>query len=1097
LGLSMADKLKKVLNGVLTRVFGTKADRDLRSLLPIIGRINAEYAQLASLSEDELKGKTAEFRRRLAEGEPLDDLVPEAFAVVKEACRRNVGRKWKIVGHEITWDMVPYDVQLVGALALHQGKIAEMATGEGKTLVAVMPLYLNALPAKGCHLVTVNDYLARRDSEWMGEILRYLGLTVGVIQHDMTPPQRREAYNCDVTYGTNNEFGFDYLRDNMAVRKEDQVQRGHAYVIVDEVDSVLVDEARTPLIISGPVRSSHQRYDDLRGPVENLLRAQSRLVGEFINEATRLLEEADAEGIDERTARDKTYQAGTRLLQVQRAAPKNKRFMKLVADRNLKSLLHQVETDHMRDKRLHELDDDLYFSIDEREHSTNLSDQGRTLLSPGDPNYFVLPDLAEEMGRIERDESLEARQKIEEKQKVHLAYAQKSDELHTINQLLRAFSLYEKDVEYVVQDGKVMIVDEFTGRLMPGRRFSDGLHQALEAKERVTVEGETQTWATITLQNYFRLYSKLAGMTGTAETEASEFWQIYKLDVVVIPTNEAIRRVDYDDVIFRTRREKYNAIVEEIARLHEAQLPILVGTVTVEVSETISRMLKRKGINHAVLNAKFHEQEAGIVTMAGRPGAVTIATNMAGRGTDIKLGAGVVKGRKCLIRSGAGVGDCQFPDDVRTCLKEVPCGLQIIGTERHESRRIDRQLRGRSGRQGDPGASRFFLSLEDDLMRLFAPERIGAMMDRLGMKEGEVIEHPMVTGAIERAQKRVEAHNFDIRKHLLEYDNVMNQQREVIYGIRNQILEGEDLSEQIGGLIEDVVQAKLEPVAELFTKRMKGELGEVDQRALQDAVEDLERIFLAPFPLGASRSGAAGKSGEAGTQGSGDAKAEHGAGADVVSTAIAIARAAHQARELEWGAPITRQVERHIYLRVIDDLWKDHLYEVDMLRSGIGLRAYGQKDPLLEYKAEAFGLFERLMTQMAEDMLRTFFRVQVQRDAPPPPPPPPSFARGQAIHQSPAGMAGAAPVSGSGPAGPPVPAGAVQGVTGQWQPAPMQRGAADAPAGMSAPAGRHPQGAPPSGRVHTVVRQEPKVGRNDPCPCGSGKKYKQCHGRGA
>ncbi len=1090
----MADTFKKVFNGVLTRFFGTKADRDLRGLLPLVDRINAEYAELASLSEEELKGKTAEFRRRLAAGETVDDLLAEAFAVVKEACRRNLGRQWKVVGHEITWDMVPYDVQLLGAIVLHQGKIAEMATGEGKTLVAVMPLYLNALPAKGCHLVTVNDYLARRDSEWMGEILRYLGLTVGVIQHDMTPPQRREAYNCDVTYGTNNEFGFDYLRDNMAVRKEDQVQRGHAYVIVDEVDSVLVDEARTPLIISGPVRASHQRYDDLRGPVENLLRAQSRLVGEFINEATQLFEEADAAGVDERAARDKTYQAGTRLLQVQRAAPKNKRFMKLVADRNLKSLLHQVETDYMRDKRLHELDDDLYFSIDEREHSTNLSDQGRALLSPSDPNYFVLPDLAEEMGRIEHDDGLDPRQKIEAKQKVHLAYAQKSDELHTINQLLRAFSLYEKDVEYVVQDGKVLIVDEFTGRLMPGRRFSDGLHQALEAKERVRVEGETQTWATITLQNYFRLYAKLAGMTGTAETEAAEFWQIYKLDVVVIPSNEAIRRVDYDDVIFRTRREKYNAIVEEIARLHEAQLPILVGTVTVEVSETISRMLKRKGINHAVLNAKFHQQEAEIVTTAGRPGAVTIATNMAGRGTDIKLGSGVVKGRKCLIRSGAGVGDCTHPDDVRTCLKEVPCGLQIIGTERHESRRIDRQLRGRSGRQGDPGASRFFLSLEDDLMRLFAPERIGAMMDRLGMKEGEVIEHPMVTGAIERAQKRVEAHNFDIRKHLLEYDNVMNQQREVIYGIRNQILEGEDLTEQIGGLIEDVVQAKLEPVAVLFTKRMKGELGEQDERALQDAVEDLERIFLTPFPLMAGPSRPGGKSATPGPGGGGGDR-DADLGADAISEAVAVARAAYQARELEWGAPITRQVERHIYLRVIDDLWKDHLYEVDMLRSGIGLRAYGQKDPLLEYKAEAYGLFERLMVQIAEDMLRTFFRVQVQRDAAPPPPPSPSFARGQAIHQSPTGLAAMAGAPG-GAAGS-APAGAVQGVTGQWQPAPMPRGAAEAPAGMTAPAGHHPQGAPAPGRVHTVVRQEPKVGRNDPCPCGSGKKYKQCHGRGA
>ncbi len=1069
----MIDTIKKPFQAVLTRIFGTKADRDLRELWPWVDEINAVYETLADLDEEALKAKTDEFRTRLREGETPDDLMVEAFAVVKEACRRNVGRTWTVVGQETRWDMVPYDVQLIGAVALHQGKIAEMATGEGKTLVAVMPLYLNALTGKGCHLVTVNDYLARRDSEWMGEILRYLGLTVGVIQNAMTPPQRREAYGCDVTYGTNNEFGFDYLRDNMAVRKEDQVQRGHHYVIVDEVDSVLVDEARTPLIISGPVRAMHQRYDELRAPVDSLVRAQNRLVGELINEATRWLDEADAQGTDSREARDKQYQAGIRLLQVQRSAPKNKRFMKLVADRNLKSLLHLVETDYMRDKRLHELDEDLYFSIDEREHSINLSDKGRAHMSPQDPDYFMLPDLSEEMGRLDDDESLSPKERLAKKQEIHLSYAKKSDELHTINQLLRAFSLYEKDVEYVVQDGKVMIVDEFTGRLMPGRRFSDGLHQALEAKERVRVEGETQTWATITLQNYFRQYEKLAGMTGTAETEAGEFWQIYKLDVVVIPTNEPVRRVDYDDVIFRTRREKYNAIIDEIARLHEARLPVLVGTVTVEVSETISRMLKRRGINHSVLNAKYHQQEAEIVAQAGRPGAVTIATNMAGRGTDIKLGESVVKGRTCLVRSGPGVGDCDYPDDVKDCLAEMPCGLQIVGTERHESRRIDRQLRGRSGRQGDPGASRFFLSLEDDLMRLFAPERIGALMDRLGMQEGEVIEHPMVTSAIERAQKKVEAHNFNIRKHLLQYDDVMNQQREVIYGIRNQILEGEDLSEQMQGLVEDVVHAKLEAVAPLFEKRAAEDLSEQDQIALKDASDDLERIFLVPFPLDAAAASA-----------DGGRRREGRAAEDLISDAVAIAQAGYRTREEEWGEEVTRQVERYIYLRVIDDQWKDHLYEVDMLRSGIGLRAYGQKDPLLEYKGEAFRLFERLMVQIAEETLRTFFRVQLKREAPLPQPS--AAPQGEAVHQTAGSMASVGATQAPGFSGP-----AVAGVTGQpRQPA----GAADAPAGMKAPPGRHRAG-PPPGKPQTVKREVPKVGRNDPCPCGSGKKYKQCCGR--
>ena len=1022
----------------LTRLFGTKHERDLRPMLPEVEAVNRVFAGLAELSEEELRGKTAEFRRRLAAGETVDDLMAEAFAVAKEACRRNLGRSWAIVGRPITWDMVPFDVQLMGAIVLHRGKIAEMATGEGKTLVAVLPLYLNALPAEGCHLVTVNDYLARRDSEWMGEILRYLGLTVGVIQHDLDSEQRRAAYLCDVTYGTNNEFGFDYLRDNMAVRREDQVQRGHAYAIVDEVDSVLIDEARTPLIISGPVAASHQRYDSLRDAVDRLVRAQNARVGEMLNQAEAALQGADA-AADGKAGAQEEYRAGELLLQVQRGSPKHKRFLKVLADRNLKPLVHRVETDYMRDKRLHEVDEDLYFSIDERDHSINLSDAGRAQLSPGDPEYFVLPDLAEATGRIDADADLDPRARLEKKHAINLQYAQKSDELHTIQQLLRAFCLYEKDVEYVVQDGKVLIVDEFTGRLMPGRRFSEGLHQALEAKERVRVEGETQTWATITLQNYFRLYTKLAGMTGTAETEAGEFWQTYKLDVVVVPTNEPVRRIDYNDFVYRTRREKYNAIIEEIAEVYEQKRPVLVGTVSVEASETLSRMLKRKGIPHAVLNAKYHQQEAEIVAGAGRPGAVTIATNMAGRGTDIKLGPGVVKGGKCLVRSSPRVGDCAHTQRVGDCIDAIPCGLHIVGTERHEARRIDRQLRGRSGRQGDPGSSRFFLSLEDDLMRLFGGERVSALMERMGVQEGEVIEHDFVTKAIERAQKRVEAHNSEIRKHLLEYDDVMTQQREVIYGIRNQILQGGNLAEEIQGLIDTVVEVRLAPAA----SGPKGRgLDDEPAPGLQEGLEELERVFLTPFPRGGPDRGAAPAEG-------------------LVEEAKRIAREAYRTREQEWGESLSREIERQIYLRVIDDHWKDHLYEIDLLRGGIGLRAYGQKDPLLEYKAEAYDMFEKLMQQLAEDTLRLLMRLQVQ--AAPPPAAPAFPAGGQLVHTPLQGFA-----------------------------APVAAGAGVMP--RARPAGP-PAGTPGSaGAPRTITRAEEKVGRNDPCPCGSGRKYKHCHG---
>jgi len=773
---------------ILTKVFGSKHERDAKRIRPIVEEINRFFQEYDSLSDDELKGKTEEFKQRIkdrtsvldeqldaikeefaqvkthglsederadvrshreslvqqmkdirneinkVEREVLDEILPEAFAVVKQTCKRLCGKSWDVCGIQVEWNMVPYDVQLIGGVALHQGKITEMATGEGKTLVATMPMYLNALTGKGVHLITVNDYLAKRDSEWMGEIFKFLGLTVGCIQNEMDNEERKVRYKDHITYGTNNEFGFDYLRDNMAIRAEDRVQRGYNYAIVDEVDSVLIDEARTPLIISGPVSSDViQSYAEMRPMVEQLFRKQNTLVNKMVAEGEELLKQ------------EKEYDAGVKLLTAQRGSPKNRRLVKLGKEPGIKKLIQKVELDFMRDKRLHELDDLLYFSIDEREHSINLNEMGRSVLSPEDQVLFVLPDITEGIHEIDSNESLSTDEKLKEKEKLYKLHAERSEKNHSISQLLKAFSLFEKDVEYVVQDGKVMIVDEFTGRLMPGRRYSDGLHQAIEAKEKVKVEGETQTFATITLQNFFRLYDKLAGMTGTAVTEAPEFWEIYKLDVLAIPTNEPVRRIDYDDMVYRTRREKYNAIIDEIVRCHESGRPVLVGTVSVETSETLSRMLKRKAIKHSVLNAKYHQQEAEIVSRAGLAGTVTIATNMAGRGTDIKLGESVVKDPRCRLITPEREDACPQLEELK-CNEDVPCGLRIIGTERHEARRIDRQLRGRSGRQGDPGSSRFFLSLEDDLMRLFGSDRIAAIMDRLGVEDGEVIRHSMVQG---------------------------------------------------------------------------------------------------------------------------------------------------------------------------------------------------------------------------------------------------------------------------------------------------------------------------------------------------------------
>src|SRR2546422_77819 len=872
--------------GWFTKIFGTQFQRELKRIRPIVDAIHRHEERLKTLSDGELQGQTPKLRGLIAErtsalaaeverlkrekhGCPdadqrvelsqklsqaeaayvkalqvaLNDDLPEAFATVREACRRLVGGEVVVTGHALKWDMVPYDVQLIGGIVLHQGKIAEMATGEGKTLVATLPLYLNALAGRGAHLVTVNNYLARRDSQWMGHLFKWLGLTVGCID-DTQPasPERRAAYLCDLTYGTNNEFGFDYLRDNMVRSPDERVQRGHYFAIIDEVDSILIDEARTPLIISGAVGTeSDEKYALYNAQVIQLVRRQTAVVNDLLAKAEPLL-------ADEKTAYD-----GARLLyQAQLGMPKNKKLLKLLQEPGVKQLVQRVELDHLadrklpaRDQKMRNIEEDLYFVLDERGHSVHLTDRGIETMSPQDPTLFVVPDISQAVHDIEHDDQLSAREKVERRRTVETEYAQKNEILHIIHKLLQAHVLYEKDVDYVVQEGQVFIVDEFTGRLMPGRRWSDGLHQAVEAKEGVVVREETQTLATITIQNYFRMYEKLAGWTGTAETEETEFYQIYKLEVVVIPTNRPVRRVDKHDLVYKTRREKYTAVIEEIDRMHKRGLPVLVGTVSVDVSETLSRMLKRRGVKHEVLNAKYHEREAEIVAQAGQPGSVTIATNMAGRGTDIKLGPGVKKCQVCGIRARGepAFGQVDERADLTApqilelkCDDDPPCGLVIIGTDRHEARRIDRQLRGRSGRQGDPGPSIFFLSLEDDLMRLFGSDRIARWMDKTGatsfrctacgeqqdkqtakclhcgrtgtlVEESEVITHPWVTGAIGQAQKRVELQNFQARKRLLEYDDVMNQQREVIYSLRLFALEGgEELKAEAMRMIDAAVE---------------------------------------------------------------------------------------------------------------------------------------------------------------------------------------------------------------------------------------------------------------------------------------------------
>ncbi len=926
---------------LLTKAFGTKSDREIKLLWPIVKEIKTIAESVKDKSDDDLIQRTQEMRSEVisvreqiekelsikkidkkeihkqivkAEQKKLEEFLPEAFAIVKETCRRLIGQSWRVVGQELKWEMDPYDVQLIGAIILHRGKVAEMKTGEGKTLVAAMPMYLNSLTGRGAHLITVNDYLAQRDAEWMGQIYKRLGLSVGFILNTMDNTQRRAAYNCDITFGTNNEFGFDYLRDNMSLTPEDQVQRGHAYAIVDEVDSVLIDEARTPLIISGavdaPVDSS---YKELEPAVQMLYRNQSTLVSELVREAENLLKDG------------KDDDAGLKILQANRGMPKHPRLMKLFQEPGMIKLMRSIESNYLRDKILHEVDDDLYFSIDEKSHVLDMTDKGREVLSPNNPEAFIIPDLGELLNDIDNKTDLSKMDRAREVEKVHQLHADRSGKIHNFNQLLRAYSMYEKDVEYVVQNGKVLIVDEFTGRILPGRRYSEGLHQALEAKENVTIERETQTLATITIQNYFRLYDKLSGMTGTAETEAEELGSIYSLDVTVIPTNVDVIRNDSQDLVYKTKREKYNAVIDEIAECYKKGQPTLVGTITVEVSELLSRMLKRKGIPHNVLNAKQHQSEAEIVQRAGQPGAVTIATNMAGRGTDIKLGKGVVE-----------LG-----------------GLHILGTERHESRRIDLQLRGRAGRQGDPGSSKFYLSLEDDLMRLFGSDRVAAIMDRLGVADGEVITAGMVTRAISNSQKKVETRNYGIRKHLLEYDDVMNQQRQVVYDMRNQALLGENMKETVMEFIEDFIDDDLNEMA--------------DQNVSDWDWNNLRQNFSSHLMIDVNMEAITSENGKE------DITID-----DVRDYILEQAQSIYAARESLIPSDVMRKFERYVILRTIDEKWKDHLYAMDQVREGINLRAYGQKDPLLEYKSEGFNLFQSMMKDLTRSSIQRLFRTQIQ-----------------------------------------------------------------------------------------------------------------------
>jgi preprotein translocase subunit SecA len=1009
---------------ILQKIIGTKNQRDLRLLQPTVNRINELERQYQSLTENELKAKTANFKTRLQQGETLDDLLIEAFAVVKNACRRLQGTRLQVCGHELNWDMVPFDVQLIGGIVLHQGKIAEMATGEGKTLVATLPLYLNALAGHNIHLITVNDYLARRDAQWMGHLLQYLGITVGCIQNSMGPDERRTQYACDVTYGTNSEFGFDYLRDHgMAWRSEDQVQRGYYYAIIDEIDSILIDEARTPLIISGPAPVSTHQYAAMKPKVERLVKRQTELCNRLIHGAREHLEKGHLE------------EAKSRLYQVRHGMPKNKQLMHMLEDPHVRKLLEQVESSmlvEINKEQARALREELFFTIDEKGHDATLTEKGCEEMSPGDPQAYILPDLVGAIAELEGNTSLSAEERMGQRQELQTLFSERSERIHNVDQLIRAYSLYERDVEYVVQDNQVLIVDEFTGRILPGRRWADGLHQAVEAKEGVKIERETQTLATITIQNYFRMYNKLAGMTGTAETEADEFHQIYKLDVVVIPTNRPVRRVDRNDLIFKTQREKYKAIIDDIVECHENGQPVLVGTVSVETSELLSRMLSRAKIPHNVLNAKNHEREADIVARAGQRGAVTIATNMAGRGTDIKLGEGVVHLDRQIILSPTTLNDKVDGRILRDLLLEKPCGLNVIGSERHESRRIDRQLRGRCARQGDPGSSRFFVSLEDDLMRLFGSDRIAVIMEKFGLQEGEVLEHRLLNRSIETAQRRVEQQNFAIRKRTLDYDDVMNKQRAVIYGLRGDIVRTVQVREKLYDVLYEIIAQRADEL--LHDGKAEGQEG------------FLEWIHET-FPIGLKPE---------------EIYVEHHLTKPVCDLVFDRVKRAYELKNPNAALDQTAMLERHIMLQCIDSHWQDYLRSMDNLRQGVGLRAYGQRDPLVEYKREAFDMFANLIADIQQDIAVKIFRTS-----------PALLSLGQIMKTASQTLIhDEVTILGRGPAAAPA---ADRGPSGESR---TQAEFETALRAATAP----------------VRRETPKVGRNDPCPCGSGRKYKKCCG---
>lgn len=1099
-----------VLGKAVKKVFGTKYERDVKQYTPLVEEINLQFESMASLSNDELRQKTYGFRSHIADHlagidgdisqlkkeiekeenfsakeemyRGLDDLIkerdehlenilqellPEVFAVVKETARRfkenselevtatehdkeiaargsyvNIEgdkaiwkNQWIAAGGDITWDMVHYDVQLIGGMVLHDGKIAEMATGEGKTLVATLPAYLNGLSGQGVHIITVNDYLARRDAEWVGPIFEFLFMTVDCIdKYKPHSPERKRAYRCDVTYGTNSEFGFDYLRDNMVRSIDEKVQRKHHFTMVDEVDSVLIDDARTPLIISGPVPegTEEQEYNELKPYVEKLISEQRKLATRYLADAKTQFKEGIT-GYQE-------GEAGLALLRAYRALPKYRPLIKFLSEEGVKVTVQKAENFYMQEqsKNMHIVDEPLLFTIDEKNRQVDLTEKGVEFLSQynSDPNFFIMPDLATEMQAIDDNDSLEGDERSDAKQQLAQDFAVKSRRLHSIHQLLKAYSLFERDEEYVVLEGQVKIVDEQTGRMMEGRRYSDGLHQALEAKENVKVGDITQTYATVTLQNYFRMYHKLAGMTGTAETEASEFWEIYKLDVVVIPTNRPIVRDDREDLVFKTAREKYNSVIDEIVSLTEAGRPVLVGTTSVDISEKLSRMLKLKGIHHNVLNAKQHQREAEIVAEAGKAGNVTIATNMAGRGTDIKLGPGV----------------------------KLAGGLAIIGTERHDSRRVDRQLRGRSGRQGDPGSSQFFVSLEDNLMRLFHSERIAKLMDRMGHKEGEVIQHSMVTKSIERAQKKVEENNFGIRKRLLEYDDVMNIQREAIYKKRDHALEGDrlnvDLNNMFLALTENLVAdyksmqdydsfereslrvLGIDPDIEAVDFK-EGSPDELIERYQQQVLEAYHRkgIHIADILLPVVR------------------QVHENEGhrykriaipyTDGRKNPLPIAAELEEAVESE-GKTIMQAIEKAVTLALIDDNWKEHLRFMDELKESVQSASFEQKDPLVVYKMEAYELFEQLIYKVNEEVCSYLIKGKLL------------IPGGEQLHEA---------------------------KVEKTDLSKMQTSRAEQAARRAAESAGRQRSKP-----ETFKRSEKKVGRNDPCPCGSGKKYKHCHG---